>query len=163
MRYRVAGLALGVAVLAADQFVKALVLSNVPLQSGHLLIVLPVLNLVMVWNAGITFGLFAGLASKALLAGIALIVVAVLSVWLARSKNLLEALAVGAIAGGALGNIADRLRFGAVVDFLQMHVGALYFPWVFNLGDAAIDCGVAALILDYILRPPPVAAKQGEH
>jgi signal peptidase II len=61
------------------------------------------------------------------------------------------AVALGAIAGGAVGNVVDRLRFGAVVDFIHAHVGT---PWgdlswyVFNVADAAIVCGVAALIID---------------
>ena len=159
---RLAGYALAAAVLAADQGIKFWVLGNTPLQSGAVLTVLPVLNFVMVWNHGITFGLFAGVASKALLAAVALVVVAVLGVWLWRCRNLAESLAIGAIAGGALGNIIDRLHYGAVVDFLQMHAGPVFFPWIFNFGDACIDCGVAVLFLDYLFARPPVAAGRGE-
>jgi lipoprotein signal peptidase len=159
---RAAGYALAALVLAADQGAKAWVMGNAALTSGQTLVVLPVLNFVLVGNHGITFGLLSGVASKTLLVVAALAVVAVLGIWLWRSANWAEALAIGAIAGGALGNIADRLHYSAVVDFLQMHIGGLFFPWVFNLGDAAIDCGVAALFLDYVFRHPPVAASRGE-
>jgi len=140
---RLAGYALAAAVLAADQGIKFWVLGNTPLQSGAVLTVLPVLNFVMVWNHGITFGLFAGVASKALLAAVALVVVAVLGVWLWRCRNLAESLAIGAIAGGALGNIIDRLRDGSVTDFIKLPLG-----WPpFNLADASIAVGVLLLVI----------------
>ena len=60
------------------------------------------------------------------------------------------AIALGAIVGGAISNVIDRLRFGAVVDFIHAHIGS--WSWyVFNLADAAIVCGVAALVLDGLL------------
>jgi lipoprotein signal peptidase len=77
---------------------------------------------------------------------IALCVVAALGWWLRRSESWLTAVALGAIAGGAVGNVIDRLRFGAVVDFIRAHVGVWSWP-VFNLADAAIVCGVAALVI----------------
>ena len=107
----------------------------------------------MVWNEGVTFGLLNGLGDggRYVLAGIAILVVLVLFLWLRRAESALVAAALGAIAGGAIGNIADRLRYGAVVDFIQAH--AYGWSWyVFNVADAAIVCGVAALVLDG-LRP----------
>ena len=75
---------------------------------------------------------------------------AALGVWLRRAGTRLVAVALGAIAGGAVGNVIDRLRFGAVVDFIHAH--ACGWSWyVFNVADAAIVCGVAALILDSLL------------
>ena len=82
---------------------------------------------------------------------IAMAVVVALCLWLWRAESLLVAVAIGAIAGGAVGNILDRVRFGAVVDFIHAHIDT---PWgdlswyVFNVADAAIVCGVATLILD---------------
>ena len=77
-----------------------------------------------------------------MLAGIALIVVVALGLWLRRAENALAAVSIGAIAGGAVGNVIDRLRYGAVVDFLHAHIGD--WSWyVFNVADAAIVCGVA--------------------
>jgi lipoprotein signal peptidase len=106
----------------------------------------------MVWNRGVTFGLLTNFGhwSYLLLAAIALAVVAGLVVWLRRAESRLVATALGAIVGGAVSNVIDRLRFGAVVDFIHAHLGA--WSWyVFNLADAAIVCGVAVLVLDSLL------------
>lgn len=154
---RLAGYALAAFVLAADQLSKAAVLHAPALRAGEILPVLPILNLVLVWNRGITFGLFAGDGAKILLAGIAAIVIACLCAWLWRSADWIKILGIGAITGGAIGNVADRLHYGAVVDFLQAHFLGLYFPWVFNVGDSAICCGVAALMLESLLRRPVAA------
>lgn len=159
---RAAGLGLGVAVFVADQGTKYWVLHGAQLTDGHVLKLLPVLNLVLVWNHGITFGMFAGAGSRILFVGIATMVIAALLAWLWRSEDWLKILAIGAIAGGAAGNVLDRLNFGAVVDFLQAHVAGLYFPWVFNVGDSAICCGVAALMAESLLRRGPVAAGGGQ-
>lgn len=142
------GLLVGLAVLTADQASKWWILDVLRLPvRGHVRL-LPVLDLTMVWNRGVTFGLLAGLGawSSAVLAVLALCVVAVLGWWLHRAELRLTAIALGAIAGGAVGNVIDRARFGAVVDFIRAHVGAWSWP-VFNLADAAIVCGVAALVI----------------
>ena len=162
MDRRFAGYLLGLVVLVADQVMKYWVLHGLHLQDGHRLVVLPVMNFVLVWNHGITFGMFAGDGAKLLLAAIASVVIIALCVWLWRSKRWVTVLAVGAITGGAIGNVADRLRYGAVVDFIQAHVAGLYFPWIFNIGDFAICCGVAALMLESLLRRTPVAASDGQ-
>ena len=147
------GLAAAVIVLAADQASKWWVLNKLDLESARQLVLLPVLNLTMVWNRGVTFGLLNGLGSwgHVLLTAVALSVVVALGFWLHRAESRMVAVAIGAIAGGAIGNVIDRLRYGAVVDFIHAHVAT---PWgdvswyVFNVADAAIVCGVAALILD---------------
>ena len=142
-----------VLILAADQASKYWVLYGLDLPQKVRIEILPVLNFTMVWNEGVTFGLLNGLGEggRYLLAGIAILVVLVLFLWLRRAESALVAAALGAIAGGAIGNIVDRLRFGAVIDFIQAH--AYGWSWyVFNVADAAIVCGVAALILDG-LRP----------
>jgi lipoprotein signal peptidase len=161
MERRVAGYLLALIVLAADQGVKYWVLHGLHLQDGHLLVVLPVVNFVLVWNHGITFGMFAGDGAKLLLATVASAVIIALCVWLWRSMNWVSVLAIGAITGGAIGNVVDRLRYGAVVDFIQAHIAGVYFPWVFNIGDSAICCGVAVLMLENLLRRP-VAASDGQ-
>ena len=95
-------------------------------------------------------------------AGVALAVVVALGVWLRRAESALVATALGAIAGGAIGNVIDRVRFGAVVDFLHAH--AFGWSWyVFNVADAALVCGVGALVLDGFLprsRLPAQPVKQ---
>jgi signal peptidase II len=147
------GLVAALVVLVADQFSKWWVLNVLHLPDLRQVILLPVLNLTMVWNRGVTFGLLNGLGSwgHVLLAAIALAVVVALGFWLRRAESKVVAVAIGAIAGGAVGNVIDRVRFGAVVDFIHAHVDT---PWgdlswyVFNVSDAAIVCGVAALIVD---------------
>jgi len=153
---RIAGFILAAAVLAADQLSKYWVLHGLHLQDGHFLVLLPVLNFVLVWNRGVTFGLFngPGAFNWIILALLALTVVAVLGTWLWRTDNTFKMLAIGAIMGGAVGNVIDRLRFGAVVDFIQAHLGAYSF-YVFNVGDSAIVCGVIALMAESLLRRDP--------
>ena len=147
------GLLAALLVLVADQASKWWVLEVLRLPEHGRVPVLPVLSLTMVWNQGVTFGLFHqdGAWGPWLLAGIALAVVVALAVWLRRAENALVAASLGAIGGGAVGNVIDRLRFGAVVDFLHAH--AFGWSWyVFNVADAAIVCGVGVLVLDG-LRP----------
>ncbi|HEY0184094.1 MAG TPA: signal peptidase II [Rhodopila sp.] len=147
------GLVAGLVVLIADQLSKWWVLNGLDLPSLRQVVLLPVLNLTMVWNRGVTFGLLNGLGSwgHVVLGGVALAVVVALGIWLYRAESKVVAVAIGAIAGGAIGNVIDRVRFGAVVDFIHAHVDTPWgdYSWyVFNVADAAIVCGVAALILD---------------
>jgi signal peptidase II len=147
------GLIAGLIVLAADQLAKWWVLNVLGLPELRQVVLLPVLNLTMVWNQGVTFGLLNGLGTwgHAVLAVVAVCVVIALGFWLRRAENKLVAGAIGAIAGGAIGNVIDRVRFGAVVDFIHAHVETPWgnFSWyVFNLADAAIVCGVAVLIFE---------------
>ncbi len=149
-RYR-AGILAALAVLAADQASKYWVLHILNLPDLHQIVLLPVLNLTLVWNRGVTFGLLNGFGSwgTVALTGIALAVVAALGLWLARAHSAWMAASIGAIAGGAVGNVLDRLRYGAVVDFIHAHIGGVSW-YVFNVADAAIVCGVAALLLDSV-------------
>jgi len=107
------------------------------------------LYLTLVDNSGITFGLLHGGAGvgQILLIVLAVAVVIGLFVWLRRAESRLIAVALGAIAGGALGNVCDRLRAGYVTDFIDARLFG-YNWYVFNVADALIVCGVAALVLD---------------
>ncbi len=152
-RYLGIGLLAALGVLAADQASKYWVLHGLDLPELGSVAVLPVLSLTMVWNHGVTFGLLNGLGpwGRVVLAAIALAIVAALGVWLWRAERASVAVALGAIGGGAVGNVIDRLRFGAVVDFIHAHVGG--WSWyVFNVADAAIVCGVATLVLDSLMH-----------
>ena len=143
------GAVMALAILAADQASKYWVLYELDLPLLRQVVLLPFFNLTMVWNRGVTFGLLAadGGWGQALLSGIAILAVIAFGVWLWRTRSWWIALPVGAIAGGAVGNVIDRVRFGAVVDFLHFH--AWGWSWyVFNIADAAIVCGVAVLILE---------------
>jgi signal peptidase II len=147
------GLISALIVLAADQASKWWILNGLDLPDLRQVVLLPVLNLTMVWNTGVTFGLLNGLGSfgHVLLAVVALAVVGALGLWLRKAESSVTAGAIGAIAGGAVGNVIDRFRFGAVVDFIHAHVaigGTDYSWYVFNVADAAIVCGVATLIIE---------------
>jgi signal peptidase II len=80
----------------------------------------------------------------------AIAIVTVLTYWLSRVESPLLAVAIGLIIGGAIGNVIDRIRFGAVVDFLDFHVGSWHWP-AFNVADSAICVGVAVMLLDSLL------------
>lgn len=140
---------------ALDQATKAWALSALwpPYSEG--VAVLPVLNLRLGFNTGVTFGLFAQSAAGAVWALVAakLAVVGLLLAWLLRrAASRAEAVALGLVVGGALGNITDRLRLGAVVDFIDAHHGGWHWP-TFNMADVAIVCGVAALLFTSAFAP----------
>ncbi len=112
-------------------------------------------NLVLTHNTGISFGIFRGSDDWVRWALIvaAFGIMAVLLDWLRRQPGRTLTLAIGLICGGALGNVIDRIRTGAVVDFLDFYLGTWHWP-AFNLADAAITIGVVGLILDGLFRPP---------
>ena len=95
------------------------------------------LDLTMVWNRGVTFGLLTGDNpwNQMILAGLAAMIAVVLLRWLWRAENGLIAAALGMVIGGAIGNVIDRFRFGAVVDFVDAHAGGWHW-YVFNVADA---------------------------
>ena len=118
--------------------------------------VTPFFNLVFTWNRGITFGLFntpdgpdyGRWILVAITAGISI----ALLVWLWRAQDRLLAVRLGLVIGGAIGNLVDRILYGAVVDFLDFH--ALGYHWyAFNVADVAIVCGVGLLLLDSLMTP----------
>ncbi len=108
----------------------------------------PWFNLTMAWNRGINFGFFdLGPGGRWVLIGVALAIVAALLVWVRGTRSWTQALGTGAIVGGALGNVWDRLQYGAVADFVNMSCCAIRNPFAFNLADAAIFAGAALLLL----------------
>jgi lipoprotein signal peptidase len=90
------------------------------------------------------------------LALVAAAITAALVVWLRAAPNRLVAVALGAVIGGAVGNVIDRLRFGAVFDFLDVHAAGWHWP-AFNVADAAIVAGAGLLLLDALFAPKPSA------
>lgn len=134
------------AVMAADQISKALVMAALP--SGERIPLGPFADLVMAWNTGVSFSLFnAGhtTANVPILLGLTAAMVVGLVVWRLRASEPWVRLGLGFVVGGALGNGLDRLRFGAVADFLYLHLGRYDFP-AFNLADTAISMGAALLV-----------------
>ncbi|HEY4251450.1 MAG TPA: signal peptidase II [Roseomonas sp.] len=159
------GLPLAAGILAVDQASKWWILEGLrlpELRQVPLLDLGPVgLDLTMVWNRGVTFGMLTGESGwhQIALSVLAALVAAFLLRWLARAENRLTAIALGAVIGGAVGNVIDRLRFGAVVDFMDAHAWGWHW-YVFNLADAAIVCGVAALVIDALFRPNAAPKKE---
>lgn len=111
--------------------------------------ILPIFDVVMVWNRGVSFGFLSAdddFGRWALVA-LNLIIVAVLVYWLKGAKNYLLSGAIGLVIGGAFGNIYDRVKFGAVADFFQFHWENWYFA-VFNIADSFIFIGAVLLIFN---------------
>jgi len=141
-------------VVAADQASKAWILYDI-MNPPSILPLLPFLDIVLTWNSGVGFGL---LKAHSLWGSIALIFLAMsisigLGVWLWRTKDKLLLLSLSMIIGGAVGNTIDRLRFGAVLDFIYVHVYIFgyHFP-AFNIADSAITVGAALLLLESYVR-----------
>ncbi|MCR4378141.1 MAG: signal peptidase II [Rhodospirillales bacterium] len=135
-------------ILILDQISKWVVLDLFG-ETPRMIEVLPFFNLVLVRNQGISFGMFGGSSAWGawILTGLALVISAFLFFWLKKAETRLAALSLAAIIGGALGNVIDRVRFGAVVDFLDFHVLGYHWP-AFNVADCAITVGAATLILE---------------
>jgi signal peptidase II len=112
----------------------------------------PMLDLVMVWNRGVSFGLFDGGSSKlaVVFIGLALVVSMLLITWMVFARRRMLVLGLALVSGGAIGNAIDRIRFGAVADFIDLHVQGKHWP-AFNLADSCIVLGAALLILDVML------------
>lgn len=150
------GFVVALIVFAADQATKLWILNGLDLDARapgeSIVIVDPVFKLTMVWNRGVSFGLFPADSwwQRALLITVSLIISGVLAVWMFSAARRMQALAFGMIIGGAIGNVLDRFFYGAVADFLDF--SGMYFPYVFNIADAAISVGVGVLLLDLVLH-----------
>jgi signal peptidase II len=117
----------------------------------------PFFNLTMVWNEGISFGLFHG-SGIWILVGLSLIITVLFSVWMARSQSWFQTVALALVIGGAIGNVIDRLRFGAVADFFDFHIFGWHYP-AFNIADCGIVVGIALLVFDEIVLEPKRAKR----
>jgi signal peptidase II len=113
---------------------------------------LPFFNLTMVWNEGVSFGMMNSGTPYMVwgLTAMALIMAASFTVWLIKTDRALMVAALSLVISGAIGNVLDRVRFGAVIDFLDFHAGRLHWP-AFNVADSLIVVGVAILALDSLL------------
>ena len=131
-----------------DQATKWWILNHV-MEPPRVIPVTGFFNLVLGFNTGVSFGLF-GEAPAWLLMAFILPMVAGLLVWMTRTDSRLTAIALGLVVGGAFGNLLDRLRHGAVTDFLDFHVGAYHWP-AFNFADVAIVSGVGLLLIESVL------------
>lgn len=160
-RLRILGLVLFAAIFVADRLSKEIL---VPLLDGQdPIVVTGFFNLVMVWNRGVSFGLFqqGDDVGRYLLTGFAVVVGLLLVIWMLRSTTRLAVTGLALVAAGALGNAYDRMVFGAVADFLDFHLSGYHF-WAFNVADSAITIGVGLLLLDAFRARPELAAVSKE-
>ena len=153
------GLSIASSVLVLDQCTKLLVLNKVDFGENGLVRVTPFMDLVQTWNTGVSYGLFPqGADGWWILGGLKLVAAIAFFIWLARVWRPIEAVSLGLLIGGALGNAIDRALYGAVFDFVSLH--AFGYRWyVFNVADIAIVVGVVLLLYDSVLgravKSPP--------
>lgn len=135
--------------LILDQATKIYAYWGLDLPINEPIVLTPFLKLIVVWNRGISYGLFQqdGDLGRWVLIVVSILASIGLSVWIRRTQAKVLAASLGLIVGGAIGNVIDRLWYGAVFDFIQFHVGD--WSWyVFNVADAAIVAGVIGLLYD---------------
>ena len=147
MRQFLGGFLLALTVLVLDQATKWLALAS--LDPYEPMVVTPFFNLVLVWNRGVSFGMLSGDPAWGpwYLTGMSAAIGAFLIVWLYRESRVVTSVALWLVLAGAVGNIIDRLRFGAVVDFLDFHAFGYHWP-AFNVADSAIVVGAGLILLD---------------
>lgn len=146
------GLLIALAIFIADQAVKWWMLDILMIADRGPISVTPFFSLVMVWNRGISFGMLNALPHTHLLfSGLAIVISSLLVLWLKKADHPWLVVGLGLIIGGAVGNMIDRLRFGAVADFFYFHVAEFYWP-AFNIADAAICIGAGLIILESLVH-----------
>lgn len=149
--------ALAILVIVLDQISKYWILYVYDLPSRFSTPIAGPFSLTMVWNKGVSFGLFRAEVDlvRWALTIFSIGVAIVLAVWVRKAQRPLLGVGLGLVIGGAIGNAIDRIRFGAVVDFLDFQrLG--FFPWVFNVADSAITVGVVFLLLDSMRKESAV-------
>ncbi len=153
------GFSIAVAGLVVDQLHKYWMLAILDIAATGPIQVTPFFNLVLIWNKGVSYGLFPQHSDlgRWFLVAVAAAATLGLGIWLFRSQRLILAISLGLIIAGAVGNAIDRVNHGAVADFFHFHVGG--FSWyVFNVADIWIVAGVAGLLYDSIFGRPNNAA-----
>lgn len=146
------GLAAAALAAGLDQLSKALAFGYLA-ETAPVVQVAPFFNLVTAWNTGVSFSMFnnLGTAGVYILSAFSLVVAAFLVCWLKKETSRYMQIALGLVIGGALGNVIDRIRFGAVFDFLDVHVSGYHWP-AFNLADSFICIGAALIVCDGLFR-----------
>jgi signal peptidase II len=155
------GLLVAALVFILDQISKWIVV-YVIMDPPRVIVLGPFLDIVMAWNRGVSFGMFnqESIWNAPILSLLALAISAFLLKWLWKSEGTWVPLAIGLIVGGALGNVLDRVRFGAVADFLYFHIDSLYWP-AFNVADSGISVGAVMLVWDSLFGGKESPKKEG--
>lgn len=160
------GLAMALAVFVIDQFVKWLVTGPLGIrEAGDTMELVPAFDLTFVANYGISLGLFPANSAGGTWALIAVtfVIACAVSWWMWKETERGDVLALGAVLGGALGNIVDRARLGYVVDYADLHFGTFRPFFIFNVADAAISIGALALVLRaFVIRRKPAVTETND-
>ncbi len=159
------GVILALTIFALDQLTKYIVTVPLDLKTVGQIELLPFFNLTWVENYGVSLGLLTAdsAVERWALTALTLGIATVVGVWMWRETNRQDVFGLGLILGGAFGNILDRVRFGHVIDFADLHFGAFRPFLVFNIADAAITIGVLILFIRALLvRDKPKAVKDVE-
>lgn len=145
---------LAIVIVVLDQLSKWLVVTNIPL-FGEVTVIPHFFSISHVTNAGAAFSLFARSSATLALAAFSAVIIVLICVWIARVRMLtLQAVSFAMILGGATGNLIDRVRQRAVVDFLAFDLGSYHWP-DFNLADSAIVIGAILLAADAMFGKQP--------
>jgi signal peptidase II len=164
-KYRL-GFAVALVVFVLDQLVKWAVTGPLGLNEvGDQLYILPIFNFTFTQNEGISLGLLNATnpVGRWMLVALTSIIAIGVAIWIGREKNRVDQIALGMVLGGALGNILDRVRFGYVVDFADLHFGEFRPFLIFNIGDAAISIAVVILLLRAFLTRKDASKETIEH
>lgn len=149
MKARQLGFAIAAVIFFLDQLAKWIVTGPLALREVGVIYLLPVFQFTYTENNGISLGLLNATnpVGRWLLVALTGAIAIGVAYWIGRERDRVDRAALGLVLGGALGNILDRVRFGYVIDFADLHFGAFRPFLVFNVGDAAISIGVVILLL----------------
>ncbi|MEW6576140.1 signal peptidase II [Sphingorhabdus buctiana] len=147
-KYRLQGLMLASFLFIADQAVKFIMIGPLALESRRQIHIVSFFDLTWAENRGVSMGFLEASsdAQRWLLVALTALIAGVVGVWMWREKLRGDVLALSMVLGGALGNIVDRVRYGYVVDYADLHFGNFRPFWIFNLADACITIGVLILL-----------------
>ena len=161
---RMAGFGLAIAIFAGDQFLKWIVNSVLRMELGDSIPLIPIFALTRTHNYGVSLGMFTA-DTPEMKFGLILVTAAIatgVAIWMLREKALGDIVALGMVLGGAAGNIVDRVRFGWVLDYADLHFGEFRPFLIFNLADAAISIGVVIILARALFMREKPPAQQGD-
>lgn len=150
------GIVVAIFTLVLDQLHKWWMLNVYDIANRGIVTITPFLDFTLVWNKGISYGLFQQNTDvgRYILIGITLVVAVSLVIWMLQARGFVFASAMGLVLGGALGNVIDRIQYGAVADFFSFHAAGMRW-YVFNVADIWVVAGVALLLYDSFFGKVP--------
>lgn len=150
------GIVVAICSLMLDQLHKWWMLHVYDIANRGTVTITPFLDFTLVWNKGISYGLFQQNTDtgRYILIGITLVVASALVIWMLQARGFIFACAMGLVVGGAIGNVIDRVQYGAVADFFSLHAAGLRW-YVFNVADIWVVAGVALLLYDSFFGKVP--------